>query len=112
LAHWPLDRTLLEQLWGVVLPSLVALGLVAWFTRRLGPTLLALALNVAVLVVFLPTPSYDSMTASARITLGVVCAFAASLPLIAPSARAEVALVVAVLVMAPWFALFPDAFGR
>ena len=112
LSHWPLDRALLEQLWGVVLPSLLALVLVAWFTRRLGPTLLALVLNVAVLVVFLPTHSYDSLTASARITLGVVCAFVASLPLIPPAARAEVALVVAVLGMAPWFSLFPDAFGR
>ena len=57
LSHWPLDRALLEQLWGVVLPSLLALVLVAWFTRRLGPVLLALVLNVAVLVVFLPTHS-------------------------------------------------------
>jgi hypothetical protein len=112
LSHWPLSRTLLEQLWGVVLPSLVALALVAWFTRRLGPSLLALVLNVAVLVVFLPTPSYDSLTASARITLGVVCAFLACLPLIPSTARAEVALVVAVLGMAPWYALFPSAFGR
>jgi len=112
LSHWPLNSGLLEQLWGVVLPSLVALGLVVWFTRRLGPTLIALVLNVAVLVVFLPTPSYDSLTGSARIALGVVCAFLACLPLIPSTARAEVALVVAVLGMAPWFALFPEAFGR
>ena len=54
LAHRPLDRLLLEQLWGVILPALLSVVLVGWFTRRLGPTFLALLLNVAVLVVLLP----------------------------------------------------------
>ena len=112
LAHWPFDRMLLEQLWGVVLPALLSVVLVGWFTRRLGPTFLALLLNVAVLVVLLPTPSYDALIASSRITLGVTCAFLACLPLIPAAQRAQVALGVAVLAMSPWFDLFPKAFGR
>ena len=81
-SHWPLNRMLLEQVWSVAIPSLVAVILVAVFTRRIGPSLLALIGNVAVLVVFLPTPSYDSIVASSRIALGVTCAFMACLPVI------------------------------
>ena len=112
LSHWPLDRLLLEQLWSVVLTALLSLALVAWFTRRVGPTLLALVLNVVFLIVLLPSPSYDALIGSARIALGVTCAFLACLPLIPVGQRAQVALVVAVFGMSPWFALFPDAFGR
>ena len=112
LAHWPLDRFLLQQLWGVVLPALLSVVLIGWLTRRLGPTFLALLLNVAVLVVLLPKASYDALIGSSRITLGVTCAFLACLPLIPAAQRAQVALGVAVLAMAPWFDLFPTAFGR
>ena len=56
LAHWPFGRALLEQLWGVVLPALLSVVLVGWFTRRLGPTFLALLLNVFVLVVLFRHP--------------------------------------------------------
>jgi len=112
LSHWPLNRIILEQLWSVVIPALLSVGLVAVLTRRLGPSLLALVFNVAVLVVFLPSPSYDSIVASARITLGVTVAFVACLPIIPAAQRAQVALGVAVLTMAPWYNLFPDAFGR
>ena len=58
------------------------------------------------------SPSYDALIGSARIALGVTCAFLACLPLIPVGQRAQVALVVAVFGMSPWFALFPDAFGR
>ena len=100
LSHWPLNRLLLEQAWTIVLAALLAVGLVAWTTRRLGPSLLALVLNVAVLVVFLPAPSYESIVASGRITLGVTCAFLACLPVVPVALRAQVALGVAVLGMA------------
>jgi hypothetical protein len=110
--HWPLNRILLEQVWSVVIPSLVAVILVAVFTRRLGPSLLALVCNVAVLVVFLPAPSYDSVVASSRIALGITCAFLACLPVIPAAHRAQVALGVAVLAMAPWFDLLPTSLGR
>lgn len=111
-SHWPLNRMLLEQVWSVAIPSLVAVILVAVFTRRIGPSLLALIGNVAVLVVFLPTPSYDSIVASSRIALGVTCAFMACLPVIPAAQRAQVAFAVAVLAMAPWFALLPTSLGR
>jgi len=111
-SHWPLNRILLEQVWSVVIPSLVAVILVALFTRRLGPSLLALICNVLVLVVFLPTPSYESIVASSRITLGVTCAFLACLPVIPAQQRAQVALAVALLAMAPWFDLMPTSLGR
>jgi hypothetical protein len=86
--------------------------LVAVFTRRLGPSLLALICNVAVLVVFLPSPSYEAIVASSRITLGVTCAFLACLPIVPAKERAQVALGVAVLAMAPWFDLLPTSLGR
>jgi hypothetical protein len=112
LSYWPLNRVLLEQVWGVVAPSLVAVVLVAVYTRRLGPSLLVLICNVAVLVVFLPAPSYESIVASSRITLGVTCAFISALPVIPAAHRAQVALVVAVLAMAPWYDLLPTSLGR
>jgi flagellar biosynthesis protein FliR len=74
--------------------------------------LLALICNVAALVVFLPAPSYDSLVASSRVALGVTCAFLACLPLVPAAQRAQVALGVAVLAMAPWFDLLPTSLGR
>ena len=112
LSHWPLNRSLVDQVWSVVIPSLVAVILVAILTRRLGPSLLVLICNVAVLVVFLPAPSYDSIVASSRITLGVTCAFVACLPVVPTAQRTQVALAVAVLAMAPWFDLLPTSLGR
>jgi hypothetical protein len=112
LSQWPLNRLLLEQVWSVVIPSFVAVILVAFFTRRVGPSLLALICNVAALVVFLPAPSYDSLVASSRVALGVTCAFLACLPLVPAAQRAQVALGVAVLAMAPWFDLLPTSLGR
>ena len=101
-----------DQVWSVVLPALLAVALVWWFTRRIGPSLLALVLNVAVLVVFLPAASYDEISASSRIALGVTCAFLACLPVVPSAQRAQVALGVAVLALAPWYDLLPSAFGR
>jgi hypothetical protein len=112
LSHWPLNRILLEQVWSVVIPSLVAVVLVALYTRRLGPSLLVLICNVAVLIVFLPSPSYDSIVASSRIALGVTCAFLSALPVVPAAHRTQVALGVAVLAMAPWFDLLPTSLGR
>jgi hypothetical protein len=112
LDHWPLDRGLLEQSWAIILPALLAVVLVAGLTRRLGPSLLALGLNVLFLVVLLPSPSWDAIIGSARIALGVTCAFLACLPLIPAAQRGQVALGVAVLTLAPWYGMFPDALGR
>jgi hypothetical protein len=112
LENWPLDRVELEQLYAVVAPSLLALAAIALTTRRLTPVFVALLANVLGLVVFLPEPSYAEIVASSRIALGVVVAFVACLPLVAREDRVLVAAVPAILWFAPWYSLFPTAFGR
>jgi hypothetical protein len=112
LEDWPLDRVELEQIYAVVVPSVLALALVAVTARRLTPATVALAANVLGLVVFLPAPSYAEIVASSRIALGVVVAFVACLPLVRGADRLLVAAVPAVLWLAPWYSLFPTAFGR
>jgi hypothetical protein len=112
LEQAPFNRLALEQLYSVVAPSLLALFFVAAWTRRLGPTLAMLALNVAVLVVFLPAPSYVDFQASGRIGLGVIVAFVAAVPLLPAQDRVLLFAVPAALWLAPWFNLFPTAFGR
>lgn len=112
LSHWPFSRIVMVQLWSVVIPALLSVAAVALLTRRLGPSLLSLILNVGLLVVFLPAPSYDSIVASSRIALGVTCAFLACIPILQPNYRAPVALGIAVFTMSPWFDLFPTAYGR
>lgn len=112
LSQWPFNRIVLEQVWSVVIPASISIVLVASLTRRLGPSLIALILNVGLLIVFLPTPSYESIVASSRIALGVTCAFIACLAILPARHRAAVALGIAVFTMSPWFDLFPTAYGR
>jgi hypothetical protein len=113
LAHWPLNRLLVEQLYSVVLPSLVAALAALVHLRRDPFALAAICLNVLVLVVLLPDPSYDDYKASGRITTGVLVAFLASLPLLVQR-RASPAWIWLPLVfwLAPWWDLLPTAFGR
>ena len=112
LGDWPLDHRELEQLYAVVLPSLLALAIVVLVVRHVGPLVIALAANVLALVVFLPTPSYAEILASGRIALGVIVAFVACLPLLPKRDRAVLALVPAILWLAPWYWFFPTAYGR
>lgn len=112
LENWPLDRVELEQLYGVVAPALLAVGLIALFVRRIGPAVVALVANVLGLVVFLPEASYAEIVASSRIALGVVVAFVACLPFVPRADRMLVAAVPAILWFAPWYSVFPTAFGR
>ena len=112
LGDWPLDHRALEQLYAVVLPSLLALGIVLLAVRHVGPLVAALAANVLVLVVLLPAPSYAEILASGRIMLGVIMAFVVCLPLVPQRDRAVLALVPAILWFSPWYWFFPTAFGR
>jgi hypothetical protein len=112
LEDWPLDRVELEQLYAVVAPSLLALAAIALTASWRTPVFVALLANVLGLVVFLPGASYADIVASSRIALGVVVAFVACLPLVARPDRVLVAAVPAVLWFAPWYSLFPTAFGR
>jgi hypothetical protein len=106
-----LDRASFEQLYAVAVPALVA-GVVAAVTvRRATVGLLALLVNVVLFVALLPPGSWDGYEASGRIALGVVVAFLLCLPTIAASGRAGWAWAVAVLWLAPWYALLPRAFG-
>lgn len=112
LEQAPFNRLALEQLYSVVAPSLLALFFVAAWTRRLGPSLALLVVNVAVLVVFLPAPSYVDFQASGRIGLGVITAFIVAVPLLQARDRMLLYAVPAALWLSPWFDLFPTAFGR
>ncbi len=112
LGDWPLDRLALQQVYAVVLPSLLALAIVVLAVRHVGPLVAALAANVLALVVFLPAESYAEILASGRIMLGVIVAFVACLPLVPARDRVVFALVPAVLWLSPWYVFFPTAFGR
>jgi hypothetical protein len=112
LENWPLDRVELEQLYSVIAPSLLALAAIALLVRRITPAVAAMVANVLGLIVFLPTLSYAEIVASSRIALGVVVAFVACIPLVSRTDRVLVATVPAILWFAPWYALFPSAFGR
>lgn len=112
LANWPLDRVELEQVYAVVAPSVLALAAIVVLLRRATPAVAALAANVLALVIFLPEPSYAEFVASSRIALGVVVAFVTCLALVPRADRMLVAAGPAVLWLAPWYSLFPTAFGR
>jgi hypothetical protein len=58
-----------------VLPACLALILMVLAVPRFTPALLALALNVFALIVFLETPGYDHAFGLLRIALGVPMAF-------------------------------------
>jgi hypothetical protein len=112
LGDWPLDRVALEQLYAVVLPGLLALAIVLLVVRHVGPLVVVLAANVVALVIALPAPSYAEIIASGRITLGVIVAFVACLPLLPQRDRVVLALLPAVLWLSPWYMFFPTAYGR
>jgi hypothetical protein len=111
IAQWPWSALTLEQIYAVVAPALlaIAIALVAHVPR---PALALLAVNVLVLVVLLPEPSYVDYDASGRITIGVVLAFLLCLRAIAAAGRLAQAWIVAMLWLAPWYALLPAAFER
>jgi hypothetical protein len=106
----PLDNVTLEVVYSVVLPSLVALAVVWATTRRVTPTTLALTINVAGLVAFLPESSYRAFVHAGRITFGVVVATLCCAPLLPARVRVPLLGVLAVFWLAPWDFWFPYAF--
>ena len=56
--QWPWDASHVQQILAVVAPALVAVFVVWHATRRASAELWFLIMNVLVLVVFLPSPSY------------------------------------------------------
>ena len=86
IAQWPWNALTLEQIYAVVTPALLALAITV--VARVPRAALALvAVNVLVLVVLLPEPSYVDYDASGRITTGVVLAFLLCLPAVVAAGR-------------------------
>ena len=91
------------QLITVVVPACLALLLVPLFARRLTTSLIALALNVVALVVFLGSGGYLNLLGSLRTTLGVPLAFALSLAAVrSRRRRLELAIVPTALWSVAW----------
>jgi hypothetical protein len=109
--QWPWSPQTLEQVYAVVVPALLALGLAA-AVRAPRRWLAVLAANVLVLVVLLPEPSYAGYEASGRIATGVVLAFLLCLPRVGAAGRLVQAWIAALLWFAPWDSLLGKAFER
>ena len=95
----PFNRLALEQVYAVVAPALLAAAAVAIAAgrRRVSVAPLALWLNLVPYVVLLPAASYAEYAASGRITLGIVVAFVACMPLLAERGLQTIAWIALVL---------------
>ena len=112
IRQWPWSDLHVQQMLTVVLPALGAL-LVAWRAFRSVTTeFLALLLNVLVLVVFLPQPSYADYLASGRIATGVILAFMLCLPRILAERRQSEAWPLFVLWLMPLYEFLPAVLQR
>jgi hypothetical protein len=112
IRQWPWSDLHVQQMLTVVLPALLAV-LVAWRAlRALTPELLALVLNVLVLVVFLPQPSYADYLASGRIATGVLLAFMLCLPRVLAEGREGEAWPLFVLWLMPLYEFLPAVLHR
>jgi hypothetical protein len=115
ITHYlPWDTTSIKQVFAVVLPGVLCLALAVWgLVRRprdLG--LWALALNVLVLVIFVPQQVFEDEFSSFRVSTGIVVAFVLAIPALAsllPGARAWF-WIPAALWMTVWWDLLPNAF--
>ena len=112
LADWPPGLRSLEQVLSVVAPAFGILLVAILAARRATAAVVALALNVVVLVVMLPTSSYVEYPASGRIVTGVVLAGMACLPSIDAAGRLNQAWVSIALWLSPWYWLLPQVFER
>lgn len=102
LERKPFGSPEIAQLVTVVLPSCLAVLLALVFVRRVCAPIVALVLNWLILVVFLPTKSYEHVLTSARISLGVPLAFLLCLPFLPARRRFVVGLAPAVYWMLAW----------
>lgn len=110
--QWPWDASHVQQILAVVAPALVAVLVVWHATRRASAELWFLIMNVLVLVVFLPSPSYVGYLASGRISIGVVVAFVLCLPAVLQRGKVAQAWLPIVLWMLPWYTVLPVALKR
>lgn len=112
IRQWPWNDYDVQQILSVVAPALLALFVVWHATRRMSLELWFLIVNVLVLVVFLPQPSYVGYLASGRIATGVVIAFLLCLPMLVERGGAAQAWLPIVLWMLPWYSVLPMAVRR
>jgi hypothetical protein len=113
LVHqWPWSDFQVQQLLAVVAPALLA-PIVVWLAARtLTPELCLLIVNVVVLVLLLPEPSWTGYLASGRIATGVVVAFLLCIPAMLQSARVAQVWFPIVLWLLPWYTVLPEAVRR
>lgn len=102
IADGVLTTSDIYQLKYLVLPAAIGLALVTVTVRRPSAPVLALALNVLVLVVFLNRSSYEDYLTSSRIMLGVPVAFVLCLPLLPRTHRFAFAMAPAIIWLAAW----------
>ncbi len=99
LAHLPFEGLWYRRYWSipgqteevrtVVFPGLIAGGVAAyalWRRRSFAPPVFALFVNVLLFIVFLQADAYIDISASSRVTMGVVLAALLCLPFLAASA--------------------------
>jgi hypothetical protein len=110
--QWPWSDFQVQQLLAVIAPALLA-PVVVWLgTRRVTPELCLLVVNVVVLVLLLPEPSWTGYLASGRITTGVVVAFLLCVPALLERGRVAHVWLPIVLWLLPWYTVLPEAVRR
>jgi hypothetical protein len=113
LVHqWPWSDLEVQQILAVVAPALLAPLLVWWATRSVTPELCLLIVNVVVLVLLLPQPSWTGYLASGRIATGVIVAFLLCVPAMLQSGRVAQVWLPIVLWLLPWYTVLPEAVRR
>jgi hypothetical protein len=110
--QWPWSDYQVQQILAVVLPALLAPVVVWLATRTLTPELCLLIVNVVVLVLLLPKPSYANYLASGRIAAGVIVAFLLCLPAVLKNERVAQAWLPIALWLLPWYTVLPEAVRR
>jgi len=112
LRQWPWNDYAVQQLLAVVVPGLLAVAVVWWSTRRLSLELCLLAVNVIVLVLLLPKPTYVNYLASGRVATGVIVAFLLCIPALIREGRVAQVWLPVVLWLLPWYSVLPEAVRR
>lgn len=110
--QWSWSELQLQQVLGVVAPALLAAGFLWKAEGPVTPRFVLLGLNVLVLVVLLPAPSYVGYLSSGRISIGVVVAFLLALPTLVQRRAFAHAWIVLALWLLPWWTSLPEALNR
>ena len=110
--QWPWSDYQVQQILAVALPALLAPVVVWLATRELTVELCLLIVNVVVLVMLLPTPSWTGYLASGRIATGVIVAFLLCVPALLRTDRVADVWLPIVLWSLPWYTVLPEAVRR